>query len=63
LRWIGHEIQADADLGSVNSLAEAHRLTQWIETKLTQAMPKLSVAVVHAYPTGPGVAIPANIAV
>jgi cation diffusion facilitator family transporter len=54
MRWIGHEIHADADLDieSSASLAEAHALAHAAEHRLTHAVPKLSSAVVHAYPTG-----------
>jgi cation diffusion facilitator family transporter len=53
MRWIGHEIHADADLDidSLTSLAEAHRLAHTAEHELTHAVPKLSSAVVHAYPS------------
>jgi cation diffusion facilitator family transporter len=56
MRWIGHEIHADADLDidSNTSLAEAHRLAHSAEHELTHAVPKLSGAVVHAYPSGHG---------
>jgi cation diffusion facilitator family transporter len=58
MRWIGHEIHADADLDidSSTSLAEAHHLAHLAEHHLIQAVPKLTGAVVHAYPdraTGP----------
>lgn len=54
MRWIGHEIHADADLDidSGTSLAEAHQLAHSAEHELTHAVPKLASAVVHAYPTG-----------
>jgi cation diffusion facilitator family transporter len=54
MRWIGHAIHADADLDidSNSSLAEAHRLAHTAEHELTHAVPKLASAVVHAYPTG-----------
>jgi len=53
MRWIGHEIHADADLDidSNSSLAEAHRLAHSAEHELTHAVPKLASAVVHAYPS------------
>jgi cation diffusion facilitator family transporter len=56
MRWIGHEIHADADLDidSNTSLAEAHQLAHSAEHALTHAVPKLASAVVHAYPTGHG---------
>jgi cation diffusion facilitator family transporter len=52
MRWIGHEIHADADLDidPNSSLAEAHELAHSAEHELTHAVPKLSSAVVHAYP-------------
>jgi cation diffusion facilitator family transporter len=54
MRWIGHEIHADADLDidSFTSLSEAHRLAHAAEHELTRAVPKLASAVVHAYPSG-----------
>jgi cation diffusion facilitator family transporter len=56
MRWIGHEIHADADLAidSNTSLAEAHQLAHSAEHELTHAVPKLTSAVVHAYPSGHG---------
>jgi cation diffusion facilitator family transporter len=52
VRWIGHEIHVDADLDidSNASLAEAHQLAHAAEHELTNAVPKLASAVVHAYP-------------
>lgn len=54
MRWIGHEIHADADLDidSTTSLAEAHQLAHVAEHELTHAVPRLTSAVVHAYPSG-----------
>ncbi len=54
MRWIGHAIHADADLDidSNTSLAEAHQLAHYAEHELTHAVPKLASAVVHAYPAG-----------
>jgi len=54
MRWIGHEIHADADLDidSNTSLAEAHQLAHSAEHELTHAVAKLTSAVVHAYPSG-----------
>jgi cation diffusion facilitator family transporter len=56
MRWIGHEIHADADLDidCNTSLAEAHHLAHSAEHELTHAVPKLASAVVHAYPTEHG---------
>jgi cation diffusion facilitator family transporter len=52
MRWIGHEIHADADLdiNTDSSLAAAHDLAHTAEHELTHAVPKLTTAVVHAYP-------------
>lgn len=52
LRWIGHELHADAELAIAAdlTLAEAHRLAHEAEHRLTHAVPRLSAAVVHAYP-------------
>ncbi len=52
MRWIGHEIHADADLdiNADSSLATAHDLAHTAEHELTHAVPKLTAAVVHAYP-------------
>jgi len=52
MRWIGHEIHADAelDIDADTTLAEAHALAHTAEHELTHAIPKLTAAVVHAYP-------------
>ena len=52
LRWIGHEIHADADLDidPTTPLAAAHGLAHTAEHELTHAVPRLRAAVVHAYP-------------
>ena len=54
MRWIGHELHADADLDidGFTSLADAHQLAHSAEHELTHAVPKLASAVVHAYPEG-----------
>ncbi|WP_404380381.1 cation diffusion facilitator family transporter [Knoellia locipacati] len=52
MRWIGHEIHADADLEvdpSV-SLGQGHAIAHRAEDELVRALPKLAAAVVHAYP-------------
>jgi cation diffusion facilitator family transporter len=56
MRWIGHRIYADAelDIDPATSLAEAHRIAHEAEHTLTHAVPKLSSALVHAYPAGGG---------
>ena len=52
MRWIGHEIQADADLAldPQATLSEAHAIAHRAEAVLVGSVPKLSSAVVHAYP-------------
>ncbi len=52
MRWIGHRLHAEAelDIDPATSLAEAHRIAHGAEHTLTHAVPKLSSALVHAYP-------------
>ncbi len=52
MRWIGHRIHADAelDIDPTTSLTDAHRIAHEAEHTLTHAVPKLSSALVHAYP-------------
>ena len=52
MRWIGHRLHADAelDIDPNVSLADAHRIAHDAEHSLTHAVPKLSSALVHAYP-------------
>jgi cation diffusion facilitator family transporter len=52
MRWIGHRIHADAelDIDPATSLTEAHRIAHEAEHTLTHAVPKLSTALIHAYP-------------
>jgi cation diffusion facilitator family transporter len=52
MRWIGHEIHADADLDidERTTLSSAHELAHTAEHQLVHAIPKLAAAVVHAYP-------------
>ncbi|MBC2642673.1 MULTISPECIES: cation diffusion facilitator family transporter [unclassified Rhodococcus (in: high G+C Gram-positive bacteria)] len=52
MRWIGHRLHADAelDVDPSTSLREAHRVAHTAEHTLTHAVPKLSSALIHAYP-------------
>ncbi len=52
MRWIGHRLHADAelDIDPTVSLNDAHRIAHDAEHELAQAVPKLSSALVHAYP-------------
>ncbi|WP_029114597.1 cation diffusion facilitator family transporter [Mycobacterium sp. URHB0044] len=54
MRWIGHRLHADAelDIDPATSLSEAHRIAHEAEHTLTHAVPKLSTALIHAYPSG-----------
>lgn len=52
MRWVGHRLHADAelDIDPTVSLREAHELAHSAEHALTHALPKLSSALIHAYP-------------
>jgi cation diffusion facilitator family transporter len=52
MRWIGHRLHADAelDIDPDLSLEEAHRIAHDAEHDLIHAVPKLSTAMIHAYP-------------
>ncbi|MBX7433171.1 cation diffusion facilitator family transporter [Mycobacterium sp. Y57] len=52
MRWVGHRLEADADLDvdRTLSLAQAHALAHDAEHELAHAIDKLSSVVVHAYP-------------
>ncbi|MCH9736168.1 MAG: cation diffusion facilitator family transporter [Actinomycetia bacterium] len=52
MRWIGHRLHADAklDIDPQLSLADAHKVAHAAEHTLTHAVPKLSTALIHAYP-------------
>lgn len=61
MRWIGHEIHADAelDVDASTSLQDAHALAHRAESELVHATPRLTAAVVHAYPAHPDIGGPA----
>ena len=52
MRWIGHRLHADAelDIDPALSLAEAHRIAHEAEHDVIHAVPKLTTALIHAYP-------------
>lgn len=52
MRWIGHHLHADAeiDIDPTMSLVDAHRLAHRAEQTLIDTVPKLSSALIHAYP-------------
>jgi divalent metal cation (Fe/Co/Zn/Cd) transporter len=51
MRWIGHPLQAEADLDidGQGSVTEAHRLAHDAECRLVHQVPKLPGAVIPAY--------------
>jgi cation diffusion facilitator family transporter len=55
MRWIGHRLHADAelDVDSATSLADAHRIAHDAEHELIHSVPKLSSALIHAHPSHP----------
>jgi cation diffusion facilitator family transporter len=56
MRWVGHQLEADAELDVDPSLtlADAHRVAHGAEHELAHAIPKLSSVIVHAYPAHDG---------
>ena len=52
MRWVGHQLEADAELDVDPSLtlADAHRVAHGAEHELAHAIPKLTSVIVHAYP-------------
>ncbi|BBY99853.1 cation diffusion facilitator family transporter [Mycolicibacterium fallax] len=52
MRWIGHRLHADAelDIDPTLGLLDAHKIAHNAEHTLTHAVPKLSTALIHAYP-------------
>ncbi len=52
MRWVGHQLEADAelDVDPSLSLADAHTVAHGAEHELAHAIPKLGSVIVHAYP-------------
>lgn len=52
IRWIGHRLHADAelDIDPTLNLGAAHRIAHDAEHDLIHAVPKLTTALIHAYP-------------
>ena len=52
MRWLGHRLHADVelDLDPELSLAQAHQIAHDAEHRLVHAVPKLTTALIHAYP-------------
>lgn len=60
MRWIGHRLHADAelDVDPALDLAQAHRIAHDAEHEITHTVPKLTTALIHAYPAEHGSSIP-----
>lgn len=60
MRWIGHRLHADAelDVDPALDLAQTHRIAHDAEHELTHTVPKLTTALIHAYPAEHGSSIP-----
>ncbi|MGX9670529.1 cation diffusion facilitator family transporter [Mycobacterium sp. HM-7] len=52
MRWMGHRLHADVelDIDPELSLARAHQIAHDAEHHLVHAVPKLTTALIHAYP-------------
>ncbi|TQR86130.1 cation transporter [Mycobacterium hodleri] len=52
MRWLGHTLHVDAelDVDPTIGLSDAHRIAHDAEHALTHAVPRLTSALVHAYP-------------
>jgi cation diffusion facilitator family transporter len=52
MRWIGHALHAEAELtiDPTTTLQQAHHIAHQAEHTLTHAVPKLTTALIHAYP-------------
>ncbi len=52
MRWVGHRLEADAelDVDPTLSLADAHTVAHGAEHELAHSIPKLGSVIVHAYP-------------
>jgi len=55
MRWLGHTLHVDAelDVDPTIGLSDAHRIAHDAEHALTHAVPRLTSALVHAYPEDP----------
>jgi divalent metal cation (Fe/Co/Zn/Cd) transporter len=54
LRWVGHNLIAEAELevDSDLTLIEAHRIAHEAEHRLIHALPRLAEGLIHAHPAG-----------
>lgn len=55
LRWIGHDLHAEVevDVDPDLTLGQAHRVAHDAEHRLRHGLPRLTGAIVHAYPANP----------
>jgi cation diffusion facilitator family transporter len=55
VRWVGHELAAEAEILSSHdlSVAEAHAIAEEARHRLLHALPRLSRIVIHTSPDGP----------
>lgn len=55
IRWIGHRLRAEVEVGVADALplAAAHEIAHETEHALLHALPRLDHAIVHASPIGP----------
>lgn len=53
MRWVGHDLLADVtlDVNPSLSLMQAHEIAHDAETRLTETVPRLTSAMIHAHPT------------
>ena len=54
IRWVGHELLAEADIGAAAelTLAEAHEVADEAEHRLLHELPRLARATIHLNPCG-----------
>lgn len=55
LRWVGHELAAEAEITSAHdlTLSEAHAIAEEAHHRLLHALPRLSRVMIHTSPDGP----------
>ncbi|MEQ4210318.1 cation diffusion facilitator family transporter [Actinopolymorpha sp. B9G3] len=55
LRWVGHALHAEADIGVDETLTiiDAHEIAHETEHRLLHALPRLARATIHTHPFGP----------
>ena len=63
IRWVGHELLAEADISAEasSSLADAHRVAEHAEHQLLHDIPRLARATIHVNPSEDGASGPHRI--